>query len=52
MGDDAGWPHHDITVTSCAVGLCYFTLQMDIGGGVTNFRRRLLSFEINTLSNR
>ena len=26
------------------------TLQMDIAGGVTNFRRRVLSFEVNILS--
>ena len=30
----------------------HYHLQMDVAGGTTNFRRRILSFDINPLDNR
>ena len=41
-----------LLVTSRLIGnsILPLCLQMDISGGVTNFRRTILSFEVNTLT--
>ncbi len=32
--------------------ICHMLMQMDIAGGVTNFTRTILSFEIDTMGTR